>query len=83
MSDTGARPREKSSKNPCSLKEDIVSLEKEESMLKEQLDSLTPIQIPISSERDQILQERERLQKLLEEHRESAETAHCVEKSRS
>ncbi|KAH3894071.1 hypothetical protein DPMN_018228 [Dreissena polymorpha] len=64
MEDTGARPKEKSSKKPSSLKDDIVSSEKEEAMLKAQLDSLTPKKISISSERDELLQERARLQKL-------------------
>ncbi|KAH3781473.1 hypothetical protein DPMN_159303 [Dreissena polymorpha] len=74
MANTGARPEEKSSKKPSSLKKDIVSLEKDAAILKAQLDSLTPTKIPISSERDELLQERARLQKLVEERRESAET---------
>ncbi|KAH3890514.1 hypothetical protein DPMN_014598 [Dreissena polymorpha] len=39
-----------------------------------QLDSLTPKKISISSERDELLQERARLQNIVEERRESAET---------
>ncbi|KAH3733552.1 hypothetical protein DPMN_039981 [Dreissena polymorpha] len=63
MADTGARPKEKSLKKPSSSKENIASLEKEEAMLKAQLDSLTPKKISYSSERDELLQERARLQK--------------------
>ncbi|KAH3699481.1 hypothetical protein DPMN_074437 [Dreissena polymorpha] len=73
MADTGARPKEKSSKKPSSLKEDSVSLKNVEAMLKAQLASLTLKKIPISRERDQLLQERAQLQKIVE-RRDSVET---------
>lgn len=75
MADTGARPKEKVSKHTASIQDQLVGLENEEVRLKSDLQKLTPKKpSPDVNLRDELLRERARLQQLVEDRRQSAET---------